>query len=131
MEVSSAEKYENASREAVKARCGAVLVTQIDVRWHLEQPKNRGASRKKPPPSDLHFGRVYVTLGGLMSYGADDTESYQRAAVVTTKQNTERCSKPADLPVERPRKFEFVINLKAAKEIGLTIPPTCWRGRTR
>jgi putative ABC transport system substrate-binding protein len=56
-----------------------------------------------------------------MSYAADDTESYQRAAVMLDK--LLKGVKPADIPVEQPKKFEFIVNLKAAKQIGLTIPP--------
>ena len=55
-----------------------------------------------------------------MSYGADRDESYRRAAVFVDR--VLKGAKPADLPVEQPKKFEFVINLKAAKQIGLTIP---------
>jgi putative tryptophan/tyrosine transport system substrate-binding protein len=119
MEVSSAEKYENAFKEAVKARCGAVLVTQSTL-GASNSPKivELAAKNRRPAISTLER---YVTLGGLMSYGADDTESYQRAAVVTDK--ILKGAKPADLPVEQPTKFEFIINLKAAKQIGLTIPP--------
>ena len=56
-----------------------------------------------------------------MSYGADDDEPFKRIAMMIDK--IVKGAKPADLPVEQPKKFEFVINLKAAKQIGLTIPP--------
>jgi putative ABC transport system substrate-binding protein len=59
--------------------------------------------------------------GGLMSYSANDAESFKRAAVCVDK--ILKGVKPADLPVEQPTKFEFVVNLKTAKQIGLTIPP--------
>jgi putative ABC transport system substrate-binding protein len=62
-----------------------------------------------------------VEAGGLMSYAANDAESYQRVAYFVDK--ILKGAKPADLPVEQPKKFEFIINLKAAKQIGLTIPP--------
>ncbi len=63
----------------------------------------------------------FVDSGGLMSYGADRDEPFKRVAVMVDK--ILKGTKPADIPVEQPTKFEFVINLKAAKQIGLTIPP--------
>ena len=66
-------------------------------------------------------GNDFVNAGGLMSYTTDDDESFKRAAVYVDK--ILKGAKPADLPVEQPTKFEFVINLKTAQQIGLTIPP--------
>jgi len=63
----------------------------------------------------------FVASSGLMSYGADQDEPYRRAAVFVDK--ILKGTKPADLPVEQPTKFEFIVNLKAAKQIGITIPP--------
>ena len=69
----------------------------------------------------MHETSQYVEAGGLMSYSADDAENYRRVAYYVDK--ILKGSKPADLPVEQPTKFEFVINLKTAKQIGRTIPP--------
>ena len=63
----------------------------------------------------------YVEEGGLVSYAADELEVTRRAAVYVDK--ILKGAKPAELPVEQPTKFQFVINLKTAKQIGLTIPP--------
>jgi putative ABC transport system substrate-binding protein len=66
-------------------------------------------------------GSSWVETGGLMSYSTNDREVFHRAAVYVDK--ILKGAKPADLPIEQPTKFELVINLKAAKQIGLTIPP--------
>jgi len=69
----------------------------------------------------MYSGREAVDAGGLMSYDADTAEGYRRVATYVDK--ILKGAKPADLPVEQPKKFEFIINLKTAKQIGLTIPP--------
>ena len=76
---------------------------------------------KQRLPTTYHW-KEYVEAGGLMYYGANLPDMYRRAAAQVDK--ILKGAKPADLPVEQPTKFEFIINLKTAKQIGLTIPPS-------
>jgi putative ABC transport system substrate-binding protein len=69
----------------------------------------------------MYYASEFVEAGGLMFYGVDFPDLFRRAATYVDKILKGRT--PADLPVEQPIKFEFIINLKAAKQIGLTIPP--------
>ena len=69
----------------------------------------------------MYDGGNLVEAGGLASYSSNDADLFKRAAVYVDK--ILKGAKPADLPVEQPTKFELVINLKAAKQIGVTIPP--------
>jgi len=79
-----------------------------------------GFALKSRLPS-MYVRREFVDAGGLMSYGADLADSYRRVAYYVDR--ILKGAKPSDLPVEQPTKFEFVINLKTAKQIGLTVPP--------
>jgi len=78
------------------------------------------ASKSRLPA--IYEGAEEVEAGGLMSYGTDFNDLYRRAATYVDK--ILKGAKPAELPVEQPTKFEFTVNLKAAKHIGLTIPPS-------
>jgi putative tryptophan/tyrosine transport system substrate-binding protein len=119
MEVSSADKNEGAFKEATKARSTALSVTQHTLASSNQKRIADLAAKNRLPA--MYYRGDFVASGGLMSYGADQDESYRRTAVFVDK--ILKGAKPADLPVEQPVKFEFIINLKAAKQIGLTIPP--------
>jgi putative ABC transport system substrate-binding protein len=84
------------------------------------QKRIAGFALKSRLPS-MYNSREAVEAGGLMSYGRDLADGYRRVAYYVDR--ILKGAKPADLPVEQPTKFEFVINLKTAKQIGLTIPP--------
>jgi putative ABC transport system substrate-binding protein len=119
MEVSSADKYEGAFKEATKARSTALAVTQHALASSNQKRIVDLAAKNRLPA--MYYRGDFVASGGLMSYGADEDESYRRTATYVDK--ILKGTKPADLPVEQPTKFELIINLKAAKQIGLTIPP--------
>ena len=87
---------------------------------NANQKRTIGFALKSRLPS-VSSSEEFVDAGGLMSYAADDVDSYRRVAYYVDR--ILKGAKPADLPVEQPTKFEFIINLKAAKQIGLTIPP--------
>ena len=110
---------EGAFRDATKARANALItVTTATLSPYRKQIADLAIKHRLP---SMYERNEYVEAGDLMSYSANDAESYKRAAVYVDK--ILKGAKPADLPVEQPTKFEFVINLKVAKQIGLTIPP--------
>ena len=119
MEVSSTEKFESAFKVATKAGAAALAVIGSPL-IGLNQNRIVGLAAKNRLPAIYPRGE-YVTNGGLMSYGADEAEPVKRAAVFVDK--ILKGTKPADIPVEQPTKFELAINLKTAKALGLTIPP--------
>jgi len=119
MAVSSTDKYESAFSEATKARSAALAVLATPLAFSNQERIAALAAKNRMPA--IYSRGDYVENGGLMSYGPDQTERFRRAAVFVDK--ILKGAKPADLPVEQPKKFEFIINLKAAKQIGLTIPP--------
>src|SRR5262245_52405919 len=122
LDVLDPKDIETAFRAASKGRADAVLmlvaggVVGADRTTIVEL-----AVKTRLPVIYGSGGRAFVEAGGLMTYGVNVTDLDRRAAVYVDKILKGR--KPADLPVEQPKKFEFVINLKAAKQIGLTIPP--------
>jgi len=119
MEVTSTDKYESAFKDALKARSSAVAVTQGPLTISNQKRIADLAIKNRLPMMTTRAD--LVESGGLMSYGPDRDESYRRAASMIDK--ILKRTKPADIPVEQPMKFELFINLKTAKQIGLTIPP--------
>jgi putative ABC transport system substrate-binding protein len=119
MEVSSADQFEGAFKEATKAGSAALAVT-LSALITSNRKRIADLAIKNRLPA-IYERRQFVESGGLMSYGADQAEPYRRAAIFVDK--ILKGTKPADIPVEQPTEFQLIINLKAAKQIGLTIPP--------
>jgi putative ABC transport system substrate-binding protein len=110
---------DRAFSDMTKARAGALAVVGSPL-FVNERRRLADLAAKSRLPA-VYPGRVYVDAGGLMSYGTNLAELLRRAATYVDK--ILKGAKPADLPVEQPTKFELVINLRAAKTLGLTIPP--------
>jgi putative tryptophan/tyrosine transport system substrate-binding protein len=119
LDVLDPKDIETAFRAASKGHADAILVLTSPVLFSQRTQIAELAVNSRLPA--IYANIEYVDAGGLMSYGVNITDLYRRAATYVDKILKGR--KPADLPVEQPMKFEFIINLKAAKQIGLTIPP--------
>jgi len=121
VELRSPDELDAAFAAMTRAGADALFVLEdpalIDgLRWRIVDL----AAKSRLPA--MYSWRMYVDAGGLMAYGPSLPDMHRRAAVYVDK--ILKGAKPADLPVEQPTKFEFVINLKAAKALGLAIPPT-------
>jgi putative ABC transport system substrate-binding protein len=110
---------ERAFGEAAQGQVTALIAIRGSLLNRYQKPIADLAIENRLP--SIFEGSDFVEAGGLMSYTTDDVESFKRAAVYMDK--ILKGAKPADLPVEQPTKFELVINLKTAKQIGLMIPP--------
>jgi len=119
LDVLSPKDIETAFRAATKGRADALLAMQSAVL--LPQRTQLADLAVKSRLIAMYQASAYVEAGGLMTYSVNVNDLFRRAATYVDK--ILKGAKPADLPVEQPTKFEFIINLKAAKQIGVTIPP--------
>ena len=118
LEVRSSNDFENAFEAALRERAQALITAPEPlINTHLKRIVEFAAKNRLPA---MYAGPEVVDAGGLMSYAPDYTHQYRRAATYVDK--ILKGAKPADLPVQQATKFEFVVNLKAAKQIGLPIP---------
>ena len=117
--VKGSDDFKDAFRSATKGRADALIIVSGGV-FNAHRPLLTELAAKSRLPA-MYSEHEYVYAGGLMIYASVLTDQYGRAAVYVDK--ILKGAKPADLPVEQPVKFEFIVNLKTAKQIGLTIPP--------
>lgn len=119
LNMQSPKDIETVFREASKKRAGAVLVLSSPVVFSQSAQIAELAAKYRLPA--IYPQSDFMDTGGLMFYGPSITDLFRRAAIYVD--NILKGRTPSDLPVEQPIKFEFIVNLKAAKQIGLTIPP--------
>jgi ABC-type uncharacterized transport system substrate-binding protein len=120
VEVGGSSDLETAFQAAVKREAGALITLDDTLLFtHRTQIVKLAAGRRLPA---IYGFREFVDAGGLMSYAPNIADMYRRAATYVDK--ILKGAKPADLPIEQPTKFELIINLKTAKALGLTIPPS-------
>jgi ABC-type uncharacterized transport system substrate-binding protein len=118
-EVGDPKEFDSALSGMTRARAGTLLV--LTSQMFLRQRARIVDIAAKHRLPTMFWAMEFVAAGGLMSYGTNVPDLYRRAATYVDK--ILKGTKPADLPVEQPTKFEFVVNLKTAKQIGVTIPP--------
>ncbi len=119
LEVRSSNDIDAAFETATKAQVGALVVAQQNpITFNQKRIVELAAKRRLPA---IYVDTLWIHDGGLMSYGASIPDLYRRAAVYVDK--ILKGTKPADLPVQQPMKYELMINLKTAKSLSLTIPP--------
>ena len=119
LEVGRPEDFEIAFKSALRERAGALIALRNPLFINYRKEFLKIALHNRLP--GMYDDKNFVEPGGLMSYGTDRADLFRRAAIYVDK--ILKGAKPADLPLEQPTKFELVINLKTAKQIGLTIPP--------
>lgn len=119
IKISDANTLEDGFSAMRRSRVRALIVLTDPIFYSMRERIVTYAVKSRLPA--IYFGSEFTDEGGLMSYGPDMTELFRHAAIYVDK--ILKGAKPGDLPVEQPTKFELVINLKAAKQIGLTIPP--------
>jgi len=122
-----AKGLESTFQTAKQKQVGAIMTT-LSNRFFAERKRIVELAVKYRLPA-IYPQDDFVEAGGLMSYGADSDDLYRKAAIYVDK--ILKGAKPADLPVQQATKFEFVINLKAAKQIGLTLPVDLLRRANR
>jgi putative ABC transport system substrate-binding protein len=118
LEVRSLDDFESAFARAKRDGAQALIATVGSVIGTQHRQVLDFAAKNRLPA--MYLNKEWVDAGGLMSYGPSYTDLFRRAADFVDK--ILKGTKPADIPVEQPMKFEFVINLKTANQIGLTIP---------
>jgi putative ABC transport system substrate-binding protein len=120
LEARTPDQVSNGFEAAIKAGTGGLLVLEDPLMYSLRREIAALAAKFRLPA--VYTYRDYAEAGGLMSYGTDRQQVYRRAAEYVDK--ILKGARPSDLPVEQPTKFELVINLKPARALGLTIPPS-------
>jgi putative ABC transport system substrate-binding protein len=120
VEVRSPEAFDRAFAAMTRAHAGALLVLVDNIFFEHRRRLAELAAMSHLPT--MHQNRELVEAGGLISYAASPPDGWRRGATYVDK--ILKSAKPADLPVEQPSRFELVINLKTAQELGLIVPPT-------